>query len=234
MIDDGCNVSDPWNDTYNTSTGTVKADWAEDRWALGFSIHALRAEETRRADHYSEHGFLTGGLIAAVVTRQTWKTLFWSLILRKKCKTENQKRGRWINEMMFLFVTLRQHAFDYNELSGLQNNFLFHKLLDWLWPDEDRSSRQDTQNNLLLSVPLLSDEMLPWTHRESKIHWNLTQLYFSQMGLLLTVDRKWVWMYPPYSNSLLDRPDSPLFHHYLYLCCRCLEGMGAVSHIMYL
>lgn len=179
MIDDGYTVSDPWNDTYNTSTGTVKAYWAEYRWALRFSIHALWAEETRRANHYSEHGLLTGGLIAAVVTWQTWQTLLWSLILRKKSKTENQNR-RWINETVYLFVTVRQHALDYNELSGLQNNFLFHRLLGWLWPDEDRSSRQDTQNNLLLCVPLLTDEMLPWTHRKNQIHWSLTQIYFSQ------------------------------------------------------
>lgn len=94
----------------------------------------------------------------------------------KEKEQDREPERRWLNEMVYL----RKHALDYNELSDLQNNFLFHRLLGWLWPDEDRSSRQDTQNNLLLSVPLLSDEMLPWTHRKSQIQWSLTQIYFSQ------------------------------------------------------
>ncbi len=112
MINDVRNVSEPWNDTYNASTGAVKAYWAEYRWALGFSIQALWAEETWGADHYPEHGLFTGGFIAAVVTRQTWLTLHWSLILTKKSKTESRKRGRQINEIVYSFITMRQHALE--------------------------------------------------------------------------------------------------------------------------
>lgn len=80
--------------THNASSGAVEASRTEGGWALGVSGQTLRAEKTWGAHHDAQHGFLTSGLITAVVALQAWRTLQRALVLHTREREGRRKIQR--------------------------------------------------------------------------------------------------------------------------------------------